>query len=469
MNAQSPLSRISKLFLDRDQEPPEAATARRKGFQVELLCGTDVARSATLQVAVLTAVRLARRCFGEKVSIVVAPDIDQAPSRVWRHRSTTIGETIRECADDVEFATTSSSKANAQIGFGADRLPAGSMRVTFDGWIACVGPAEKLSRLAEREFFPTTGVLAAALAVSEIFLKFAGLSVQATRRDVGLSLWRPDLPIKDPEAAGIEIGYLPSKLWALGLGHLGNGYLWAIATLPYASPSEVELSLNDHDVVEPENTETGILYELSDVGRFKTRVCSAWLREQGFSSRITERKFDENFRVRGDEPAVALCGFDNLPARRALDSAGFRYVFEAGVGGTYANFDSVSFHALPGPMRATELWTDPEETDRAADEAQLQSETERNPGYRLVADNACGRLLLAGKSVAVPFVGASAASLVIAEAVRLVNGGVAYPSVKISLSGLPQPSAVQAGATYSMSAASELGATEAEIGRASTY
>jgi hypothetical protein len=88
------------------------------------------------------------------------------------------------------------------------------------------------------------------LAISEVFLSFAELSIEAGRRTVGLSLWRPDLPITDPGALGVQAQFLPRDLWVLGLGHLGNAYLWVLAVLPYETPARVEIYLNDFDTVE---------------------------------------------------------------------------------------------------------------------------------------------------------------------------------------------------------------------------
>ena len=72
------LSRISKLFVDRDQASTESALARRQEFAVTLLCGDDVAGLATLQVAVLTAASIAIRCFPGAVRA--------ASRRNWRRR-----------------------------------------------------------------------------------------------------------------------------------------------------------------------------------------------------------------------------------------------------------------------------------------------------------------------------------------------------------------------------------------------
>ena len=51
----------------------------------------------------------------------------------------------------------------------------------------------KLARLPERPYCSLAAVLAAALGVSELFLSFADISIEARRRTVALSLWRPEL------------------------------------------------------------------------------------------------------------------------------------------------------------------------------------------------------------------------------------------------------------------------------------
>jgi hypothetical protein len=56
-----------------------------------------------------------------------------------------------------------------------------------------------------------------------------------------------------------------------------------------------------------------------------------------------------------------------------------------------------------------------------------------NPGYLRLGGDDCGRRELAGKSVAVPFVGTAAASFVVAEAVRLLHEGPAYYDIKLGL------------------------------------
>lgn len=79
---------------------------------------------------------------------------------------------------------------------------------------------------------------------------------------------------------------------------------------------------------------------------------------------LERRSVHGTFRRREEEPALALCGFDSNPARRDLASAQFRRVVESGLGGTAANVDTVSLHALPNPRLPAELRPDPSEEER---------------------------------------------------------------------------------------------------------
>lgn len=429
----SEISRISKLCIDRDQADPADVLARRQAYGVILCCGDDVASSYTLQLAVLTAATTAGRCFPGAVRVTVSPTLAAAPLLIWPWLRISFGQALAEILGPQSMAASSSSTSRALV-FGDALAGAGALRVTFDGWIALIGPARSVARLPERQYFPTVGVLAGSLAVSELFLSFADISLEATRRRVGISLWRPDLDIADPEALGIPVQYLPQSLWLLGLGHLGNAYLWSLATLPYADPKAVEFVLFDFDKIVKDNVETGVLFANSFINRFKAHACDYWLGEHGFGqSRLVERRFDATFKLQEDEPKMALCGFDTNPARRDLKDAGFMRVIEAGLGGTVNNFDTISFHTLPNPRSVDDLWPDLTEEDKRTLEVEQERTASQNAGYRTLANDVCGRRDLAGKSVAVPFVGTTAASLVIAEAVRLLHDGPAYHDIRLSL------------------------------------
>ena len=85
-------------------------------------------------------------------------------------------------------------------------------------------------------------MLAAALAVNEAFLYVSGHAGVAGRRTVGLSLWDP-APACDWLGDAVTepaLSLLPARLWLIGLGHLGQAYLWALGLLPFADAARPE-------------------------------------------------------------------------------------------------------------------------------------------------------------------------------------------------------------------------------------
>ncbi|MBB4373763.1 hypothetical protein GGD63_006591 [Bradyrhizobium sp. cir1] len=439
------ISRISKLFIDLEQADTDAVLRRRQTYMVALNCGDDVAPSYTLQLAVLTAAIIGIRCFPGAIRAVVSPVLAAAPLRVWPWLGLSFGQALAQIIGPDAVAAEVPIASRVLV-FGAAAETKGALRVTFDGWTAKAGPADKVMRLSERQYFSAVGILAASLAMSELFLSFAGIDLLATRRPVGLSLWRPDLPIDHPDALGLPVSFLPRSFWLLGLGHLGNAYLWALATLPYARPTDADFALFDFDKVIKDNVETGVLFETGFVNKFKPHACDIWLNRHGFQQvRLVERRFDASFRLQGDEPTLALCGFDTNPARRDLPNGGFARVIESGLGGTANNFDTISFHTLPNPRSPDDLWPDQTKAELAKIEAEQERVASENCGYQKLAQDICGRRDLAGKSVAVPFVGTTAASLVVGEAVKLLHDGPAYHGIKLSLGDLARVRTIRNG------------------------
>jgi hypothetical protein len=443
------LSRISKLLVDREELSVSEVRARREQFAVTLLCGPDVGQSRTLQLAVLTAASIATRCFPGAVRVILDKALASSdlllPPLIQGPFAPALADLIGR--GNLYFSTGSEAIGRVLLFGNAPPVPS-ALRVSFDGWIAQVGPVAAVDRLAERPYCALAGVLAGALAVSEMFLSFAELNIEATRRSIGLSLWRPDLPYEHPEAQGPQVEFLPRELWMLGLGHLGNAYLWSLASLPYPEPEAVEIYLNDFDTVEAENFETGLIFTPADEGHLKSRVCSRWLEARGFRTRLVERPFGADFRCRIIEPAeprLALCGFDSNPARRLLPHANFARVMESGLGGIKHNFDTISFHSLPNPRSAEELWPDLSPGEQGRQREEFERIARENPAYEQLGDDDCGRAELAGKSVAAPFVGVTAATLVVAEALRLLHDGPAYSDIKLSLADPKNLSALSKG------------------------
>lgn len=101
---------------------------------------------------------------------------------------------------------------------------------------------------------------------------------------------------------------------------------------------------------------------------------------------------------------------------------------EAGLGLGHQDFRSLLIHTLPGELPASAQWKEEGESRQVVLDA---------AAYRKMLDDGsldrCGVTLLAGKAVGAPFVGAVAATLVIAEVLRLLHGGALHRLVDINL------------------------------------
>ena len=421
------LHRLVKQAIDSGEAVSvEDAQALFRGYRLTFLIGPDEISRPGHQAALLTGVALARRVFLGGVTVEGALDV---PLAVPLPLGATVRRAVRALGGRVQ-SRSRRDRPLVSIGGGRVSRSAGfHVRTTFAGWRGGIVPADAEGVFDEGEAMPLAPMLAAALAVNEAFLFARRETGAAGHRAIGLSLWRPDRRIDWLGDRGDEpsLSLLPERLWLLGLGHLGQAYLWALGLLPYADPSSLSLVLQDVDVMTPSTESTSILTDAKLVGQKKTRAMAAWAGRRGFATAIQERLFDDTFRRQQTEPTVALCGLDNALGRRALDQAGFEFVVEAGLGRGYQDFRTIRLHTLPGSRTAAEIW-------------QLAPPGGTNvdrPAYRKILEEGvldrCGVTLLAGKAVGAPFVGVVAACLAISEVLRLLNGGPLHQLVDLDL------------------------------------
>lgn len=419
------LHRLAKRAMDSGAvDSLEAAEATLRSYRLAIDFAPDVASEAADQAALLTAIVLARRVFLGGVSVAGPLDV---PLRAH----VTVGKTLREAVTGLGATGGASAPTTPSLNIGGGRRPKGpsfAVRTVYAGWRGGVVPAHAETPFAPSEpTMPLAAMLAAALAVNEAFLHMADNNLVAGRRIVGLSLWDPAadwlVPTSEP-----PLRFLPSRLWLIGLGHLGQAYLWALGLLPYTDLSALHLLLQDTDIVTPSTESTSILTDSSMVKQRKTRITAAWAGRRGFTTTITERPFNARTVRESDEPAIALSGVDNAEARRALDAAGFDFVVEAGLGRGHRDFRSILVHTLPGEVSSATLWPEEATGSHSAAEA---------PAYRKLLDekslDQCGVTLLAGKAVGAPFVGAVAATLVVSEVLRFLHGGPVHKLIELNL------------------------------------
>lgn len=428
------LHRLVKEALDSGAAASVSEAERIfQGYRAHFEIGASEAMETVHQVALLTGVALARRVFLGGISV---SGMLSAPLKVPLPLGKTLHDAVLalggfdgDCPPDTPMIVVGGPSRARTSGF--------CVRAVCAGWRGGIVPVHSGVEPVGPMAMPLAAMLGAALAVNEAFLYVRWGSGAAGRQALGLSLWRPGEPAwlthREDEP---ELRYLPSHLWIIGLGHLGQAYLWALGLLPYADSRALSLVLQDVDIITPSTESTSVLTNATMVGSKKTRAMAAWAEDRGFRSSIQERLFSADFRRHPDEPPIALCGLDNALGRRALDQVGFDLVVEAGLGRGHRDFRTMRLHTLPGPNSAQELWTDVNQPEQAPTQ----------PGYqKLLAEGVldrCGVTLLAGKAVGAPFVGAVAATLAVAEVLRLLHGGGLHSVIDLDLQSIDHRSVV---------------------------
>jgi hypothetical protein len=411
-----------------------AAEAIFHGYKLSVTIGEGESSDPNNQAALLTTVALARRVFLGGVFVGGALNVEHSTPLPL---AGTLADAVVALGGIVGSAGATPA---ITIGGGVQvRANTFHVRTAYAGWRGGIVPAYAEVSPAGSSPIPLATSLAAALAVNEAFLHVSGKTPAAGRRSIGMSLWRPEREIDwlVPQEDEPELQYLPARLWLIGLGHLGQSFLWALGLLRYPTPTGLHLVLQDVDVITPATESTSILSDQSLVGRKKTRAMAEWAERRGFTTAIHERLFDSSYRRQATEPAVALCGLDNALGRQALDHAGFDFVVEAGLGRGHRNFRTIRLHSLPGTKPANELWK--------ASDASGEHVHETAAYQKLIHDGVldqCGVTLLAGKAVGAPFVGAVAASLAIAEVLRLLQDGPVYQVIDLDLQSVEHRTAI---------------------------
>jgi hypothetical protein len=411
------LHRLVKLAMDTGEaESVEHAQRIFAGYRIGVAVGPEIERSATHQAALLTFLRLASRVFLGGIDVATSADV---PNLLPGNPS--IGQAIAAAG---ARRVTSLEPHVPAVCIGAVALPHSSsfaVRTVFSGWRAGIVPVDTAVPFEFDTELTLSGALAAALAVNEAFLFVRKDTPEAGLREIGISLWKPDA-LEDwwkAENDGPQLSYLPSKLWLIGLGHLGQAYLWGLCLLPYAKSEEVELVLQDIDTVSASTLSTSILSDAGMIGLRKTRAIAAAMEVRGFGTAIVERKFDASLRVNPDDPQIALCGVDNALARRALGDPGFKLVVEAGLGSGAKDFRAIRIHTFPGAKAPCDLWA-------SGVERIISTEAPAYCDLKSQGLDQCGVTLLAGKAVGAPFVGMTAAALCLAEVLRHLHGGALF-------------------------------------------
>lgn len=404
-------SRITKALTDAQLvDSFEDAETELDSIHPCVLLGTEQARTRAGQAATLTIAATALKCFG-RCTVLVAVDTPLlAPLPI----GSTLTEALRQIGADVSSAHPDG--ATHLIGIGAEgAAPNIFVACWWDRWLSGIRTeACKVgdSRLA------LSGIFAGALAVRQIF---ASLLARGRRRPVEttISLWEPWS--SDCLELGPTSFIAPTFLWLIGLGHLGQAFVWNLVMLPYSSARRV--ILQDDDKINDENEPTSLLVTNDGYRNRKVRLASQWLENAGWETWLLERRFRGDLSPTLDDPPILLSGLDSLAPRKLLVEAGFEFMIDAGIGHGPHDFEGIQIRVTKKGANAELLWGHESHSADPVKDRLLSSAAycalEKEVGE-------CGKFTLANASVAVPFVGAAAGALAISQAIRLsssLSGG----------------------------------------------
>ena len=226
-------NRLSLGIMERYKCSPEEAINILTFLKLNIDCGNDIRTSLPLQASLLTAVNTGKRAFLGGVFICMPSNVISLI--IWPGKKylsdilVELGGKIVSRLEETNFCLCFGLRGN---------IDSNRVEVVCNNWQSgLLANGEKCSFNSTGNI-PTAGIFAGSLGVGLGFLKMTGINVSVADNSVGISLWRPDLDWLDENSFGPEISILPRKFWMLGLGHLGQAYLWNIGLLPYKNFDE---------------------------------------------------------------------------------------------------------------------------------------------------------------------------------------------------------------------------------------
>ena len=396
------LSRISKILVDADHIGFPDAEAQLKALTLEIAIGPQ-ATSPAAHAAILTAVSVGSRTFagGVKVTGFLELPLNSCLPLA--------AKTIGGAAQLVGAKTFDGPpRQRIEIGMDAENTLDGALFPWWSGWRAGVGACPRIGSDAGHN--PLTGIAAGAMAVGAAFDAERGLRVTTDRE---IDLWPVGETETPPSFAGV---FLPGALWMIGLGNLGQAYVWALASLPYEDPQKLELVLQDRDRISEDNWGTSVLVHEEVFGHLKTKVAEAFATARGSRVRRVDRRLLQNDRLEDDDPRMALSGVDRVEARKWMASTGFDCIIDAGLGRTAEQADRFRVTVFDQHSPIDRHFAKQE--DEPKDERILERDTYKE----LEADiGRCGASEIGGASTAVPYVSALAAAVAVARLIAVVS------------------------------------------------
>ena len=245
------------------------AEAILRSLTLKLVIDAASCRSVAFQAALLTGFNTGNRAFLGGVSVEMPADVELLlPLPGFCSLNEALGIT--------GFTPREISAPSQTIYFGLTPAEPGanSCRVDCDGWRGVVSDFDCPASFeyGNSDDIALGGIFAGGLAVHRCFLKAANIPARSLESPLGLSLWSPGSDWRKPVSSSPLLCNLPNRFWVLGLGHLGQAFLWNLALLPFPNRQEVQFLLQDFDAIEAPNVGSGLLCTPDAVGRKKSGI-----------------------------------------------------------------------------------------------------------------------------------------------------------------------------------------------------
>ena len=389
MNLAESLNRTMKLAMDegRVQSYQEAIELFRS-FRIRLQIAPGFSSTPGVEAAVLTLLRTGPKTFLGGIDLV--GPVGERCTLAW-FAGKSLGEVAAECG--------------VNVGADADvHLPTicvGASVAATDGfWLGLAVEADgfqltpDVSRASPAGGTVEAGVAGAGAALNQAFQHIYRKAPQAGQREVTFRLPASDRLVSRRDT------------WVIGMGHLGQAYLWT-AMLKGRETYPTFVRLTDDDKVSESSLSTCLLINAADVGRKKVDAVAERLEALGVMVERDPARVDLDTGPITSAQPLCVVAVDNLALRKSLDRVRGAAVLEAGIGDGVDGFTRVQAHAFPGRRPARDIWA-------AEDPKASRTVDISKPAYRSLLDESgdeCGTTLVAGRSIATPFVGAFAGAM----------------------------------------------------------
>ena len=396
------IARLAKILVDSEQVSFDEAQARLRSLTLEIVVARE-ATSPAAHAAILTAVSVGRRTFvgGVRVTGAVDGPLNSAlplGAESLAEAAAAVGASDFDCA----------ASRTVFVGMSGAPRVAWSVSPWWNGWRA--GTAKPGEARWDEGHNPLPGIAAGALAV--------GVAFEAERKefvefDGEVDLWPVGAGRKAPR---FEEVFLPRALWLIGLGNLGQAFLWALTALPFEDPGEVSLVLQDRDTVTEENWATSVLVKDETYGLLKTKIAEHWADAKAFDVRRIDRRLCARDRIEGDDPRLAFSGVDKFEPRRHMAEVGFDCIVDAGLGRTASDFDRYRVTVFDRTRPIDQHFAGQEDAPVAQD-------VPAGDAYRRLEEQIgqCGTAEIGGASVAAPYVSALAAAIAVSRGIAVTS------------------------------------------------